>query len=388
MPGFNPYRHSSGLWWAFVALPGIGALAWRRRWPRPVCVTVTAAAGWLLAARWGDDWGALSPLVVLPAPLLALYTVAAQTPRRTSRCALVMCMVVIEAGLLWDTFRPEGALVTAAALVVAWALGENSRSRRSYLAALHERSVALEAERVERDRRAAAEERARVARELHDVVAHHVSVLTLQAGVARVLAEAGQPVDREALGRIEATGRQAMTELRHALGVIRQPADGAASQPGLARLPDLLDRMQGAGLTVSVEGPRGRLSDGLPEGVDLAAYRIVQEALTNALRHSSAGTARVMVRRVPGRLELAVTDDGPARLSDGPAGFGLIGLRERAAGCGGWLRAGPRPGGGFEVRAHLPVARLSPTGSRPPATGLPAVDPPAAVPGPPPERLR
>jgi signal transduction histidine kinase len=172
-----------------------------------------------------------------------------------------------------------------------------------------------------------------------------------------MLAEAGQPPEPALLAGLESASRQAMSELRQTLGVPRHSPDGAIPQPGLDRLPVLIDRLALTGLSVRVAGFPGRL----PAGIDLAAYRVVQEGLTNVLRHSNARSARIELRRSPEALTVCVLDDGPSRVAHpaGQIGHGLAGLRERAATHGGWLRAGPRPEGGFELRAHLPLETTS-----------------------------
>jgi len=241
----------------------------------------------------------------------------------------------------------------AALTVSAWAAGESASAR----------TRALRAERVAREVRAAADERARIARELHDIVAHHVSVISLQAGTARLLAQAGTPPDTGLLSGIETASRQAMAELRHTLGVIRH-TPGGAEPPSLARLAELT---AGSGLAVTVEGtaePLGGPAGSLPAAVELTAYRVIQESLTNVLRHSAARSARVALRRLDGALQVTVTDDGPARPArpsrpgQSGGGLGLRGLRERVAAHGGTFHAGPRADGaasGFEVSATLPL---------------------------------
>jgi signal transduction histidine kinase len=215
--------------------------------------------------------------------------------------------------------------------------------------------------RIVRDREVAAREavtaeRAAIARELHDVVAHHMSVMVVQAGAARTVVDADPDAAADALRQIEASGRTGLTEMRRLLEVLK--ADGASSdrapQPGLAQLDDLLAGMRATGLPVEavVEGePRP-----LPPGIDLSAYRIVQEALTNALRHSGGAAARVLLRYEPEALEVEVVDDGRGPNDDGDGGHGLIGMRERVQLFGGELTTGPAPGGGFAVRARLPHA--------------------------------
>ncbi|MGZ4352878.1 MAG: sensor histidine kinase [Gaiellaceae bacterium] len=234
-------------------------------------------------------------------------------------------------------------------------MGTALHTRAQQTAALEERAALLERRRREEARVAVAEERARIARELHDVVAHSVSVMTVQAGAVRRLLGPEQEREREALETVERTGREALAEMRRLLGVLRETEDGAAlePQPGLDQIDRLLERARTAGLPVelSVEGERRPLAP----GVDLNAYRIVQEALTNALKHTSGATAEVRLRYEGDRLELEVANDGTAVLSGDGSGHGLVGMRERVHVCGGRLEAGPRPEGGFLVRATLPV---------------------------------
>jgi len=202
---------------------------------------------------------------------------------------------------------------------------------------------------------AAADERARIARELHDVVAHSVSVMVVQASGVRRLLKEEQHRERDALLSVEQIGRQALTEMRRMLGVMRTDGDQVPSltpQPGLQHLERLIAQVEEAGLpvTLRVEGRRPEL----PPGIDLSAYRIVQEGLTNALKHSRGGHAEVVVRYVDDSVQLEITDDGVGANGDG-AGHGLVGMRERVALYGGTLTAGPRDGGGFVLRAELPV---------------------------------
>ena len=202
---------------------------------------------------------------------------------------------------------------------------------------------------------AAAEERARIARELHDVVAHSVSVMVVQASGVRRLLKDEQHRERDALLSVEQIGRQALTEMRRMLGVMRtEPGElpSLAPQPGLQHLERLVAQVEEAGLpvTLRIEGERPELSP----GIDLSAYRIVQEGLTNALKHSRGGHAEVIVRYDDDSVQLEITDDGIGANGDGP-GHGLVGMRERVALYGGKLVAGPRDGGGFVLRAELPV---------------------------------
>ncbi len=346
-PGFDPYHHYSGTAWAAAGVIGAGAVAWRRASPRIVWLLTTVTSTWLLLTRHGPDWGGLSPLILVPAAFAGLYSLSSQVARRAGQLAAALTLAALETGLVSHPIRPEAAAMVAALTASAWAAGESASAR----------ARALRAEGEARDLRAAAGERARIARELHDIVAHHVSVISLQAGTARLLAESGSPPDAGLLSGIETASRQAMAELRHALGVIRHTPGGAEPLPGLARLAELA---AGSGLTVTIDGAAGppdAPAGPLPSAVDLTAYRIVQESLTNVLRHSAATAVRVTLRRGDDALSVTVTDDGPARTGQ-PGGQGLRGLRERVAAHGGTFRAGPRDGGpaaGFEVAATLPV---------------------------------
>ncbi|MCK7628148.1 sensor histidine kinase [Streptomyces sp. RS10V-4] len=219
-----------------------------------------------------------------------------------------------------------------------------------------EQLARLRAERAAAERRRADEERLRIARELHDVLAHSISVINVQAGVGLALLDSDPEQARTALTTIKAAGKEALGEVRQVLDTLRTPGDAPrAPAPGLDRLPELTEQAGRAGLTVDIatEGTR----TALPPGTDLAAFRIVQEALTNTVRHSGSRTARVRLRYAPGVLEIRVDDDGPATGDGEPAGGGngLAGMRERAAALGGTVEAGPRPDGGFRVRARVPL---------------------------------
>jgi signal transduction histidine kinase len=220
---------------------------------------------------------------------------------------------------------------------------------------LHERAERAERERETAARVAVAEERARIARELHDVVAHSVSVMVLQTGAVRRLLDEHQTREREALGAVERTGREALAEMRRLLGVLRAPDEQAelAPQPGLSELPALVARTEAAGLPVAlrVEGE----PSALPLGIDLSAYRIVQEALTNTLKHAGPAHAEVAIRYERDSIDIEIADDGRRAPTDNGGGHGLVGMRERATLYGGELTAEAREGGGFVVHARLPV---------------------------------
>jgi signal transduction histidine kinase len=247
-----------------------------------------------------------------------------------------------------------------AAFVVAWALGDNLRTRRAYLAEVEARSERVERDREERARRAVAAERARIARELHDVISHNVSVMVVQAAAGGDVFASHPERAREALGSIESIGREALVELRRLLGVVSPDAAAAGAgfspQPGLAGLPELLEQVGAGGLRVELT-VEGRPRD-LPAGVDLSAFRIVQEALTNTLKHARASRADVSVRYRDSEVEVEVLDDGVAGgVAGGGGGRGIVGMRERAALVGGELSAGPHAAGGYGVRARMPLER-------------------------------
>jgi signal transduction histidine kinase len=242
-----------------------------------------------------------------------------------------------------------------------WATGRMVRSRRQLAAALADRNVLLEHEQEARARQAVAEERTRIARELHDVVAHSVSVMVVQAGAERRALGDERQSTREVLEAIEETGRQALTEMRRLLGMLRKDDDelALAPQPSMEHLELLVSQVREAGMPVQLELEGEPVP--LPPGVDLSAYRIVQEALTNALKHAGPARARVRVRYRHDELELEILDDGPGPLAAtngaDPDGHGLVGMRERVSLFGGDLAAGQRREGGYAVRARLPLER-------------------------------
>ncbi|MFK4071730.1 sensor histidine kinase [Streptomyces sp. NPDC029674] len=249
-----------------------------------------------------------------------------------------------------DGARPWGEELVAAVWVVAIvAVSELARVRR-------EQWAKERAERAQAAKRRAGEERLRMARELHDVLAHSISVINVQAGVGLALLDSDPEQARTALTTIKAASKEALGEVRQVLGTLRAPGEAPrAPAPGLDRLPELVEQARSAGLTVEVktEGVHAKV----PPGTDLAAFRIVQEALTNVVRHSGSRHARVLVRHEAASLTLRIDDDGPATAADaGGSGSGLAGMRERAAALDGTIEAGPRPDGGFRVTAVLPLA--------------------------------
>jgi signal transduction histidine kinase len=238
---------------------------------------------------------------------------------------------------------------------ISWTVGYGLGQKFEEADEAKERAAHLEREREEQARLAVAEERARIARELHDIVGHSVSVMTVQAAGVRMLLKPEQEREREALLVVEQTGREALAEMRRLVGVLRRPEESPAlaPQPSLEHVDKLVAQAREAGLPVElrVEGEPVEL----PAGVDLTAYRIVQEGLTNATKHSGAEHAEVLVRYDNGHVELTISDDGKGDGGGDSGGHGLVGMRERVSVYGGDIEAGPRPEGGYALRARLPI---------------------------------
>jgi signal transduction histidine kinase len=359
-----------------------GPVAVRRKIPVTAFAIAQAAA--LIQIVTSDLTGAILAIFVL------LYTVAAYRPRRISVTAL--CVSVALSGAAGLIFWPGPAglqlnvrlivagMVFGGSVLTSWVLGDSMRYRRGYYAALEDRAARLEAERDAQAKVAAAAERARIARELHDVIAHHVSVMVVQADGAAYALRSSPQTTETALHAISRTGRQALSEMRNLLGVLRTDGDRAqlAPVPGLGELRELLDQARAAGLAVTYT-LSGTPRD-LPEGAELAAYRVVQESLTNTRKHAGlAASAAVTLRYEPDGLTLEVTDDGLASSAPGSGGHGLAGMRERIEMYGGTVQAGPLAGGGFGVVAHLPCPQPAGRPSDPgPAAALPAGPVPAS----------
>ena len=331
-------------------------LAARRRFPGAV-LGLCVASGLAVAAL------GLSPIVLGLAILVAVYSVAAYGDRWVSLAGLAAAEVgSVAVQLTPGRFQAPTVVSNGLVIGAAWLLGHFVGVRRAYTARLEERTAELEQAREELARRAVTEERLRLARELHDVVAHAMSVIAVQSGVGAHVASTQPEEAAKALTAIEVTSRAALEELRRLLGVLRQdsePQGDLSPVPGLADLDSLLAEVAKAGLGVRlrVEGTPSPL----PAGVDLSAYRIVQEALTNVVKHAGPARAQVVVGYRDREVTVEVTDDGRgvgALASDGRAGVGhgLIGMRERVAAFDGDLEVGPRAGGGFRVAARLPLA--------------------------------
>jgi signal transduction histidine kinase len=339
----RPDEPPAALGFALVVVAG-GSLAWRRRAPLTVATIVSAAVATASLLGYWPEFVAML--------WIAVYSAAAYAEReRLIRVLLPVALLTstaVSIGERWDRGLNWVEILTdlVATFVIPYLLGRMTFNRRRRI--VSEREVAT--------REAVAAERAAIARELHDVVAHHMSVMVVQAGAARAVSGSDPAAAAEALRQIEASGRTGLAEMRRLLEVLKaeEDGDGKAPQPGLARIDELLDAMRASGLPVEavVEGTPRPLS----HGVDLSADRIVQEGLTNALRHAGGASARVLVRYEPDALELEIADDGSGPRDDPEAsgGHGLIGMRERVHLFGGELEAGPRRGGGFLVRARLP----------------------------------
>ena len=291
--------------------------------------------------------------------MLAAYSVAANTDRSRAAAGFGLLLAI---GVVWTLGDPTvGAglqahlaqLVWVAPAALLWLTGVYVRRHR--LAEERGEAAAAGREREERARAAVDEERARIARELHDAIGHSVSVMTVQASAVRRLLTPTQKRELEALTAVERTGREALAEMRRMVGVLRDPGEAPvlSPQPGLGQLGHLLEQVREAGLPVELrtEGEPARL----PAGLDLTAYRLVQEGLTNSMKHARAGTAEVLLRFEPKALEIVVTDDGCGSDPASSGGHGLIGMRERVSVYGGELSVGPLDGGGFELRARLPL---------------------------------
>ncbi|MGW5159763.1 sensor histidine kinase [Nonomuraea wenchangensis] len=353
IPASAGLRPPDGFGVALVAVAGV-PVAFRRRWPLAALCAALVPGLLLTATGYGAGVPGLAGLVLL-------YSVASHRGLAMALGGLLVSLSAYALGALAGPVRVAAWTdhVAVVILVAAvWGAGRSLRLRRAYLEELKDRAARLERAHAADTRAARAEERSRIARELHDVVAHHVSVMVVQAAAARRVLAADPALAGEALSAIEHTGRTAMAEMRTIVGVLRADARAELGpQPGVRDLPALVEQMREAGLPVRllVEGePRA-----LPAGVDLAAYRLVQEGLTNSLRHAGAGAGAVVtVRHKPRELDVRVEDDGTGGAAEGPAsgqGHGLVGIRERVALYGGILSIGPLPGGGFEVRARFPL---------------------------------
>lgn len=339
---WRPYDFPAAVWTVLATAPS----AFRRR--APTVAFLVCNGFWIVSAVAGYP-----PANNTYGILLSLYTIATMRPWWHMLACLVWDSGTWTAVLGLAGVTPIAAVVAIGVMIpaVMWKVGDGARR------------LALAGDALAR--RAVLEERVRIARELHDVVAHHISVIAVQAGLAKYVLRSDPPTAEAALGTVLDTGAEALDEMRRMLGVLRAGSaagdpvvaeiPGFDPAPRLADLPELFGRVRAAGVAVEVDvtgTPRA-----LPPGLEVCAYRVVQESLTNVVKHAGRGAAAVVgLRYGTGELVVTVTDDGAgAALHGGPAGKGLIGMRERAMLYGGSLHAGPRAGGGFEVRLVLPA---------------------------------
>jgi signal transduction histidine kinase len=325
----------------------------RRRFPFKAPLAMYVAFG---AVSFVDGRLVPSDFVALPAALAGLVVIGMYPDRSRAVAGLVIVQgIAVVVGHNDPRQKGGDYLWLAIVFAVAWTVGFGIGGKFREVDEAKERAERAEREREERARRAVADERARIARELHDVIGHSVSVMTVQSSAVRRLLEPDQEKERAALLVVERTGREALAEMRRMVGVLRRPeeAPALAPQPSLEQLERLVEQARDAGLPVElrIEGAPKQL----PTGVDLTAYRLVQEGLTNAIKHARAQRAEVVVRYSDGHVELTVSDDGPGGGDGDKGGHGLVGMRERVSVYGGELEAGPRPEGGYRLRARLPV---------------------------------
>ncbi|WNM31681.1 sensor histidine kinase [Streptomyces sp. Li-HN-5-11] len=348
--GWHEPHWADAVWTALSCLP----LVVRSRWPMGVTLLTLAVDLTLIA---------FAPHIALApaASLVALYTLATRGSRRTAWIAGIAAAVAITG--VYGAAHPEPVLGANSLLrfdfaIAATALGLAVRSRRDHLAQARARAEHAERTREEEARRRVTEERVRIARDLHDVVAHHITLVNAQAGVAHHLMRTNPDQAYEALAHIKDNSRAALEELRATVGLLRQPDDAPGSRapiPRLADLDTLVAGIRAGGLPVRVT--RIGTPAPLAPATELTAYRIIQEALTNTHKHASATQAAVVLDYGPHVLRVTVTDDGrPGAPKGAGSGHGLIGMRERATAIGGTVTAGPRPEGGFQVVAELPLS--------------------------------
>ena len=342
-------------WGVVLVLAATVPFVFRRRAPLAVLMFCTVAV--TLNSLLGHNEGAL-PFFLW----VAVVTVAATCTTEK----VVVAAIWIFAGLFTLVITPDSPLagsgfgLNCALFAAMFMFGLNLKNRRERIEALEERAQALEREKEEGARLAVADERLHIARELHDVVAHSMGVIAVQASVGEHVIDENPAEAKRALEAIAGISRSTLTEIRRMLGVLRESDDDAGATPAYAPAPGLgdLDRLareiDGAGVPVTVSYDGRRVE--LPRGVDLTAYRIVQEALTNVMKHAGPASANVCVRYQPGELELEIVDDGRGvnGRADARTGHGLLGMRERVAVYGGTLDAGPKSGGGFRVAVRLP----------------------------------
>jgi signal transduction histidine kinase len=332
----------------FLLAIGSVALAWRRRWSLAALgVALALSVTWTVFDYPGN------PVFHI---LVSLYAVGRYCPEgRISLAALAVALAVVGTIQVADGDPFSDVAFALVVTTLPWYVGRRIRIRAYYAAVARERAEHLEWKRATEAERVIADARADIARELHDVVAHNVSVMTVQAGVARLVVADDPERAREAIGSVEEAGRRALDELRHLLGVLRPEtaAGELGPQPVLNQVHELVDQLRQTGMKISLTAA---VPSELPVRVNLFAYRIVQEALTNVLKHGGVdAAAQVRLEEADGHLDIEVTDTGTATTILPGSGQGIVGMQERAILLGGTFKAGPRPGGGFRVAARLPI---------------------------------
>jgi len=354
-PGSRPLAELGHLGYALLIVSGL-ALVGRRRWPVPVFATAALASLLYYAVGFSDGPGWI-------ALFIALYTLTAYGDGRRSLVIAGVGIAVLATGWLVAAadIEPRAAIgwvfFRIAASVMAAALGESIRSRRAVAAEALERARQAERTREEEARSRVDAERLRIAREVHDTVAHAIAIINVQAGVTAYLLDKRPERAREALVTIEQTSAQALHEMRTVLGVLRDSDNGRAPHPGLGEVNALIAIAREAGLDIELETTSS--TPPLPSAVDHTAYRILQESITNVIRHAGPTRVTVALDYRADALEVRVTDEGAAGAGNGRSaepGRGIVGMRERCGLLGGALTAGPRASGGFEVKARLPLA--------------------------------
>jgi signal transduction histidine kinase len=343
------------LWFDILAILAITLpLLFRRRFPFGAPVAVGSA---LALSSFVDGRLVPNGLITVLFGITAFVLMGMLRDRNQALAGLAFGIGVVAIVAHNDPRAGVGNFVFVSIVFsIAWLIGLLVSRTFHEAERARERAARAEREREERARLAVSDERARIARELHDVVGHSVSVMTVQASAARRLLRPQQEKEREALLVVEKTGREAMAEMRRMVGVLRRPeeAPALAPQPSLEQIETLVEHTREAGLPVDlrIEGEPVQL----PPGVDLTAYRLVQEALTNTMKHARASSAEVVVRYGDGDVELTISDDGVGGADGDSGGHGLVGMRERVSVYGGELEAGPRADGGFRLRARLPIS--------------------------------
>jgi signal transduction histidine kinase len=345
-----------------AVMTGIAASFWWRR-SRPLVTVLASMAGFVVMAIWLTQPPDLVTSVVML--VIAGYSTGRHLAGRLSVIAMLIGVVVIV--VLSMIYDPKDVFFPVTFFwIIPWVVGRTIRNHTMLARELAEKAERAQHARDEDERRAIAVERSRIARELHDVLAHNLSVMVVQAAGARQVLEKDPERAVEAAALIEQTGREALAEIRHLFGPVRRAdGDDLSGPPSIARLDDLARRAREAGLLVELRVAGDPVA--LPAGIDLTAYRIVQEALTNTLKHAAGARASVTVSYEPNEVVLSIEDDGEGardgfELGEAGGGHGLVGMRERAALYGGVVQAGRRRGGGFAVHARLPTRPLVPGG--------------------------